>query len=68
MEDPAIRLVRPMQMEYMVVGTILNNWGKYLYRSTEEEFLMKCMTLSHGGMNPDRVKAIHRQLMQDAGL
>lgn len=57
-----------MQMEYMVVGTILNNWGKYLYRSTEEEFLMKCMTLSHGGMNPDRVKAIHRQLMQDAGL
>lgn len=68
MEDPAIRLVRPMQTEYMVVGTILNNWGKYLYRSTEEEFLMKCMTLSHGSMNPDRVKAIHRQLMQDAGL
>lgn len=67
-EQPAIRLVRPMQIEYMIVGFVLNQWKEYLYKSTEKEFVAKCMTLSHGSMNPDRIKAIHKQLMEEAGL
>jgi hypothetical protein len=67
-DDPAIRLVRPMQMEYKVVGLILHSWENYLYKSTEEEFIARCMQLSYGSMNPDRLRAIHKQLMNDAGL
>lgn len=67
-EDPAIRLVRPLQIEYKTVGTILNNWGNYLYQSTEEEFLDKCMKLSNGSMNPVRARTIYNQLMSEAGI
>lgn len=67
-EEPAIRLFRPMQIEYITVGTILSNWKNYLYTSTEEEFIHKCMLLSNGSMNPDRVKAIYKQLMNEAGI
>jgi hypothetical protein len=68
MTELAPRLVRPLQMEYLIVGTILHNWQQYLYSSTEKEFLDKCMKLSNGSMNPIRVKTIYNQLMQEAGL
>lgn len=67
-EAPAIRLVRPMQTEYMIVGFVLTNWKNYFYQATEEEFVSKCMTLSCGSMNPNRVKAIYKQLREEAGI
>lgn len=67
-EAPAIRLVRPMQTEYMIVGFVLTNWKNYFYQATEEEFVAKCMTLSNGSMNPNRVKEIYKQLREEAGL
>ena len=67
-ETPAIRLVRPMQTEYKTVGFILNQMGDYFYQATEEEFVAKCMMLSHGSMNPGRLKAIYSQLRQEAGI
>lgn len=67
-KDPAIRLVRPLQIEYITVGMILKNWGEYFYQSTEKEFVDKCMKLSNGSMNPIRVKTIYNQLMHEAGL
>lgn len=67
-DDPAIHLVRPLYIEYRVVGSLLVNWGGYLYRSTEEEFIAKCMMLSNGSMNPSRIREIHRELMKEAGL
>lgn len=68
MTEPAIRLVRPMQMEYQTIGTILNNWGSYLYQATEQEFVNKCMMLSGGSINPVRLRTIYNQLMSEAGL
>lgn len=67
-EEPAIRLVRPLQVEYLVVGMILTNWGNYIYKATEEEFLKKCMMMSQGSMNPNRVKEIYKNLMEEAVL
>lgn len=67
-EHPAIRLVRPMQMEYLTVGKVLR-WLAYdFYRITEKEFVDHCMNESHGSMNPDRLKAIYRQLREEAGI
>lgn len=67
-EAPAIRLVRPMQMEYLVVGKVIR-WLSYdLYRITEKEFVDHCMRESHGSMNPNRLKAIYKQLMDEAGI
>lgn len=67
-KDPAIRLVRPLQMEYLTVGLILQSWQKYLYQSTEEEFVKRCMQLSNGSMNPVRLRTIYNQLMSEAGI
>lgn len=68
MTEPAIRLVRPLQMEYITVGKILLLWGNYFYKSTEHEFVTKCMQLSNGSMNPVRLRTIYNQLMSEAGL
>jgi len=67
-DEPAIRLVRPLQMEYLTVGLILQSWQKYLYQSTEEEFIKRCMQLSNGSMNPVRLRTIYNQLMSEAGI
>lgn len=67
-EAPAIRLVRPMQIEYIVVGGILTNWGNAVYEVSEDYFLKECMKKSNGSMNPQRVKAIYRQLREEAGI
>ena len=67
-EAPAIRLVRPMQMEYITVGTVLKWWAQDFYRITEKEFVDHCMKESNGSMNPDRVRAIYRQLREEAGI
>ena len=65
---PAIRLVRPMQTEYMVVGKILDQWKEYLYMTDEQQFLHMCMKHSNGSMNPARIRAIYKQLMEEAGF
>lgn len=67
-EEPAIRLVRPMQMEYMTIGMILTTYGNNIYKMSEDQFLHECMTQSNGSMNPQRVKAIYQQLRQEAGI
>ena len=67
-DDPASHLARFLYVEYRVVGSLLVNWGGYLYKSTEEEFVEKCMMLSNGSMNPSRIKEIYRELMKEAGL
>lgn len=67
-EQPAIRLVRPMQMEYMTIGMILTTYGNNIYSMSEDQFLHECMTQSNGSMNPHRVKAIYQQLRQEAGI
>lgn len=66
-EEPAIRLYRPMQIEYMTVGYILR-YEESVYTMTEDRFVRCCMFYSHGSMNPQRAQAIHRQLMEEAGL
>jgi len=65
-EQPAIRLVRPMQKEFIVVGGILMNWGNAIYKMSEEQLLHECMPQSNGFMNPQRVKATYQQLRQEA--
>lgn len=67
-EAPAIRLVRPMQMEYITVGKVLRWWAQDFYRITEEQFVSHCMKESGGSMNPGRLKAIYSQLRQEAGI
>ena len=57
-----------MQTEYMVVGKILDQWKEYLYMTDEQQFLHMCMKHSNGSMNPARIRAIYKQLMEEAGL
>ena len=66
-ETPAIRLVRPMQMEYQTVGYVLR-YEKSVYTMTDKEFVIACMVHSNGSMNPNRCKAIYSQLMDEAGI
>lgn len=66
--EPAIRLVRPLQMEYMTVGKVVRWWGKDFYRITEQAFVDHCMKESNGSMNPVRLRTIYNQLMSEAGL
>ena len=68
MEQPAIRLVRPLQTEYIVVGGLLMNWHNTIYTLTEEQFVGECMRKSHGSMNPNRVREIYKELMEEAGV
>lgn len=62
------RAFRPLQKEYLYVGLILSSWGDYLYQSTEEEFIKRCMQLSNGELNPVRLRTIYNQLMSEAGI
>lgn len=65
---PAIRLVRPLQIEYITIGKVVRWWGPDLYRMTEDQFVNHCMKESNGSMNPVRLRTIYNQLMQEAGL
>lgn len=67
-DAPAIRLVRPMQMEYITVGKVLRYWAQDFYRISEKLFVDHCMKESGGSMNPHRVRAIYKQLMDEAGI
>lgn len=64
----AIRLVRPMQAEYITVGHVLRWYANDFYDISEEQFVKDCMVKSNGSMNPNRVKAIYHQLREEAGL
>lgn len=62
------RAVRPIHNEYTIVGFVLTTMGEYFYKSSEQEFLDRCMKLSKGSMNPKRVLVIYDILMNEAGL
>jgi hypothetical protein len=66
MNEP--RAYRPLQTEYQVIGFVLSNWGSYLYKADEDEFVGKCMTASFGTMNPTRLREIYRMLIEEAGI
>lgn len=68
MTQKAIRLVRPLQIEYIIVGGFLTNWQNAIYSLTEKQFVGECMRLSGGSMNPVRLKEIYKQLMDEAGV
>ena len=67
-DEPAIRLVRPLQIEYIIIGGILMNYQNEIYTMSEDQFIKLAMTKSNGSMNPNRVKLIFALLMQEAGL
>lgn len=67
-DHPAVRLVRPMQMEYITVGYVLRNLAYDFYSMTEKQFVLMCMEKSNGSMNPQRCQAIYKQLMDEAGI
>lgn len=66
--EPAIRLVRPLQIEYMTVGKVIRYWGNDFYKITEQQFVDQCMKESGGGMHPLKLIGIYHQLMSEAGL
>lgn len=66
--DPAIRLVRPLQQEYMTVGYILSLYGSEFYKMPLNEFVHLAMTHAHGSLNPSNLKLIYLKLMEEAGL
>ena len=68
MEHTPIRLVRPLQTEYIVVGGFLMNWQNAIYNLTESQFVGECMRLAGGSLNPNKLKQIYNQLMDEAGL
>ena len=65
---PAIRLVRPLYTEYIIVGKVVRSLSNDLYKMPENSFVDECMKASGGSMNPQRLKLIYKQLMEEAGL
>lgn len=69
MDEPAIRLVRPLQMEYIAMAGLMNIYGgNAIYSMSEAEFLRSMMRISSGSLSPKRVKELFHQLMDEAGL
>jgi len=68
MTEPAIRLVRPLQQEYMTVGYIVSLYGNSFYTLTMDDFLYLAMSHSNGSLNPNSLKLIYLKLMEEAGL
>lgn len=62
------RTVRPLYMEYLVMGEMLRVFQPDLYEMTQEKFCTEAMRMSGGGMNPTRVVQIYHELMKEAGL
>lgn len=67
-DDPAIRLVRPLYTEYIIVGKVVRSLAHDLYKTSENSFVDECMKASGGSMNPNRLREIYRELMEEAGL
>ena len=67
-EQPAIRLVRPLQQEYMTVGYIVSLYGNTFYTLTLDDFLYLAMSHSNHSLNPSKLKLIYLKLMEEAGL
>lgn len=59
--------MRPLLIEYTVIGRILSNEKEY-YNMSRVEFIDYCMFHSNGYMNPIRAGQIYTDLMNDAGL
>lgn len=68
MSYPPIRLVRPLQIEYIILGGILMNYQNEIYSMTEDQFIGLAMKKSNGSMNPNRIRLVYVQLMEEAGL
>jgi hypothetical protein len=66
--EPAIRLVRPLQQEYMTVGYIVSLYGNTFYTLTMDDFLYLAMSHSQHSLNPSNLKLIYLKLMEEAGL
>ncbi len=67
-EQPAIRLVRPLQQEYMTVGYIVSLYGNSFYTLTLDDFLYLAMSHSNHSLNPSTLKLIYLKLMEEAGI
>jgi len=61
------RTVLPKAFEYRVISSMLQDFP-FMYDMTEEEFVKHGMRRSSGGMNPNRLKEIYKELMEEAGL
>lgn len=69
MDEPAIRLVRPIQMEYITMSKFFGVYGeKGIYTMTQKEFVNIFMRMSSGSVNPYRAKEIYKLMMDEAGL
>lgn len=66
--EPAIRLVRPLQQEYMTVGYIVSLYGNTFYTLTLDDFLYLAMSHSNGSLNPNTLKLVYLKLMEEAGI
>ena len=62
-----VRAVLPKMFEYMVIGDMLQDFP-FFYDLKEEVFLKNAMRRSGGAMNPNRLREIYRELMEEAGL
>ena len=59
--------MRPLLIEYTVIGRILTSEKQY-YNMSRAEFIHLCMFHSNGYMNPNRSSEIYTNLMIDCGL
>lgn len=64
----APRTVRPLYAEYKVMGEVLRIFNNDYYHLTVERFTSVVMKLSGGQINPEKVRQIYFNLMEDAGL
>lgn len=62
----APRLVRPIEYEYFIIGSILMTFD--IWDMTEEEFVAIVMRTSNGRFNPNRAKELYHIFMEEAGL
>jgi len=60
------RAVRPIEFEYIIVGSVLGH--HHIYDMTEQQFIKLIMKKSRGHMNPNKAKEIYHVLMNEAGL
>lgn len=68
MTERVPRAVRPLYSEYKVMAEMLRIFNDDYYHLTIEGFTGVMMKLSGGHMNPERVRQIYFNLMEDAGL
>ena len=64
--DRAPRLVRPIEYEYFIIGSILVQYD--IWDMTEKQFVALVMRTSGGHFNPKRAKELYHIFMEEAGL